>query len=292
MPLDLESRELLSDIYTVKPDKEVRISKRLRRNSFLEMLNRLEKEGFIKELSVTENELANTYPKLTDEGIVYDIIFTVKDWQKLDEFGVNEFNNLITEPYGKDKQLQIVKEVIIKKALQLENTKFRLSNNDISKSDNEHVVMFPALKNLEKEKFLKQTGDTDFQIKTGDWACDIELLKDLKGLKAQTAKNAESKKQSVSSPKFRFNQGVLFRDCCNEVLLITGERTQEYTLLSVAMSLPIMERIDATTESVELSWRELYDTARRLNSKIKQTFKIDNFFQIDFENKYLHRAVE
>ncbi len=288
MPLDFESRELLSDIYKVKPDKNVSINKWLRSNSFFEMLNRLEKEGVVKDLDTPKDDLENFDPsKTADKGTFYTISFTVNDWQKLEDFGINEFNNLITEPYGKDKQLQIVKEAIIKKAVQLENTKFRLSNDDISDKENKHIVIFPALKDLEKEKFLKLAGDTDFQIKTGGWACDIELLKGLKRQKEKTAK----KKGQALSPKFRFDQGVLFRDFCDKVLIIKRERTQEYDLLRVAMSLPIMERIDASTEDLELDWRHLYDTARRLNDKIKNVFKIDNFFQTDFENKKVHRTV-
>lgn len=99
-------------------------------------------------------------------------------------------------------------------------------------------------------------------------------------------------KEPFPSPKFRFNQGVLFRDFCSEILRIEGENTQEYRLLDTAIALPIEERIDAATENLEMEWRQLYDTARRLNDKIKNTFKIDNFFCIDYQNKKMHRAVE
>lgn len=291
MALDFESRELLSDIYKAKPDTKVVIRKRLHSNGFLGMLGDLEKKGLIEDLVASENEFGLDSLDTTDKGMLYNISFTVKNWQKLNEFGTKEFSNLITEPYGKDKQLQVVRAAIVKKALQLENTKFRFSKSDVSGDDKEHIVIFEAIKGLEKEKFLKLTGDTHFDIKTGDWACDIVLLKDLKEFQKQTIKT-EPKKESVSSPKFHFNQGVLFRDFCDEVLIIKGEGSQEYSLLAIAMSLPVMERIDATTDDLELDWRRLYDTARRLNDKIKTTFKIDNFFQTDFENKKLHRAVE
>jgi hypothetical protein len=290
MALDFESRELLSDIYQAKPDKKVVIRKRLHSNGFLGMLDDLEKRGIIDNLATSENEFGSDFLDTTDKGTLYNISFTVKDWKKLDEFGIKEFNNLITEPYGKDKQLQIVKTAIIKKVLQLENTKFRLSKSDITGDDKEHIVIFETLKDLEKEKFLKLTGNTNFDIKTGDWACGIELLKDLKELKGQTGERQKS--DSASSPKFHFNQGVLFRDFCNEVLIIKGEDSKEYTLLTVAMFQPVMTRIDAETDDVEMDWRRLYDAARRLNDKIKNVFDIDNFFQLDFENKKLWRVVE
>src|SRR3989338_3990793 len=98
--------------------------------------------------------------------------------------------------------------------------------------------------------------------------------------------------EPISAPRFRFNQGVLFRDFCNEVLIIKGENTQEYRLLDTTIALPVRERIDVLTENIEMEWRQLYDTARRLNDKIKYLFKIDGFFHIDFQNKKLHRTVE
>ena len=89
MPLDFESKELLSEIYVVKPERNVRITKRLRSNSFFDMLRRLEKEGVIKELATPKNIAEKLdIPKPADKGILYDILFTVNDWQKLDEFGM------------------------------------------------------------------------------------------------------------------------------------------------------------------------------------------------------------
>jgi len=130
----------------------------------------------------------------------------------------------------------------------------------------------------------------------------------LEALKRSLAKGEEEKKikneiieelgfkekeiQPTPLPKFRFNQGVLFRDFCNDILMVKGENTKEYRLLDTVVALPARERIDALTENIEMEWRQLYDTARRLNNKIKDIFKIDNFFQIDFQNKKLHRTVE
>ena len=105
MPLDFESRELLSDIYQIKPKKRVAITKLLHSNSSFDMLHHLEKEGVIEGLN-TPVSVSNDPWATSDKGTLYDIIFTVNDWQKLDEFGINEFNNLITEPYGKDNSIR------------------------------------------------------------------------------------------------------------------------------------------------------------------------------------------
>jgi hypothetical protein len=73
---------------------------------------------------------------------------------------------------------------------------------------------------------------------------------------------------------------------------VKGENTKEYRLLDTAIALPVGERIDLVTEYIDMEWRQLYDTARRLNDKIKGLFEIDNFFHIDFQNKKIHRTVE
>ena len=154
------------------------------------------------------------------------------------------------------------------------------------------------MKELQKEGFLESLDDI-FYIDSGDFECDIKLLKDVTELKKELAKNEKVAKQKPSPkneltplPEFRFNQGVLFRDFCNEILIVKGENTKEYRLLDTVIALPVGETVDALTENVDMEWRQLYDTARRLNAKIKNIFKIDNFFQIDFQNKKLHRVVE
>lgn len=263
------------------------------------MLESFQKKKAIKDLAILKDELKNPlFGYDSEKGTVYNINFTVRSWEKLDNFGEEEYNKIVTEPYGKEKQLKITKEVIIDKALELENTQFRIDDDDLGYPDKEHIVILEMLDELQKEGFLESLG-CNFYIDTGDFECDIKLLKDLKELKAEKAKKDGSKKQKTipkneqtQSPKFRFNQGVMFRDFCNEILIIKGENTQEYRLLDTAIALPIGERIDALTENIEMEWRQLYDTARRLNGKIKDIFKIDNFFQIDFQNKKLHRTVE
>ena len=184
MTLDYESRKLLADIYCVNPKKTVAITKRILTNNFIEMLEELQNKKAIKSLSVLENSLQN--PLLlgyrTNEGIFYDIIFNVMDWQKIDDYGEGEFNKLVIEPYGKNKQLQTVKETITEKAMELDNNQFRVSDDDFSYSDREHIAFFEVIGILEKEGFL-ESSNGNFYIDSGEFECDIKLLKDLGELK-------------------------------------------------------------------------------------------------------------
>lgn len=289
-------RNLLSDIFRYKPNKEIAIKKRLFWNGFIEILQELHKKNIIKDLTISRDDLENDLYGYDDneKGTVYNIRFTVQSWQKLNKFARNEFDKLITEPYGKDKQLKIIQEVIINKALELENNQFRISDNDFY-VDEKHIVFFEMLNELEKEGWLKLL-DATYYTDSDDFKCDIKLLKDIKELKnernEQNKQQSQEKKEVLCSQKFRFNQGVLFRDFCDGILIIKGENTQEYRLLQTAIALPVRERIDKITDNIDMNWRQLYDTAGRLNAKIKDIFKVDNFFQTDFPNKNLHRTVE
>jgi hypothetical protein len=108
---------------------------------------------------------------------------------------------------------------------------------------------------------------------------------------AYEAKSAE-KQADMRTPKFRFDQGVLFRDFCDTVLKIGGENTLEYRLVQTALKTPVGEKIDTLTDELEMEWRQLYDTAKRLNDKIKTAFKVDEYFQIDYQNKNIRKTIE
>ena len=62
--------------------------------------------------------------------------------------------------------------------------------------------------------------------------------------------------------------------------------------MKFTLELPVGERIDALTDELDMTFRQIYDTARRLNEKIKNTFKIDSFFALDSQDKNITRAVE
>lgn len=108
----------------------------------------------------------------------------------------------------------------------------------------------------------------------------------------RAVKPNKQKTNDGGSVKFRFSNGVLFRDFSDEVLIFKDENEQEFRVIKTAMNLPINERIDALTDNMELTFRQLYDTARRLNEKIKTTFGRENFFETDSTNKLVRRVIE
>lgn len=123
---------------------------------------------------------------------------------------------------------------------------------------------------------------------------DKKLQKYLKKLGLNSLEFTQNNRQEEAqkTPKFKFSEGVLFRDFADGVLLFKNENDQEFILIKTAMGLPINEKIDAMTEQIDLKPRQIYDTAKRLNTKIKDTFGINDFFAIDFTNKYVKRVVE
>ena len=165
-----------------------------------------------------------------------------------------------------------------------------LSAEDFKDGQRKHIYLIPSIEALSDSKFLEikkinlpPFGDLEYKIKL------------LKRPKKENKKKVETKNKDVKAvemPKFRFSNGVLFRDFCNETLAIKNENSQEYRLLKFTLELPVGERIDALTDELDMTFRQIYDTARRLNEKIKNTFKIDNFFALDSQNKNITRAVE
>lgn len=115
-----------------------------------------------------------------------------------------------------------------------------------------------------------------------------KLQKYLDELKRKSA----DKQADMPTPRFRFDKGILFRDFCDTVLKIGGENTLEYRLVQTALKTSVGEKIDTLTDELEMEWRQLYDTAKRLNDKIKTAFKVDEFFQIDYQNKNVRKTIE
>lgn len=298
MRLNYDCRELLDELYGKREDERIFFKKSFEDNEFKKMLQELVEFGAIKNL------LINSYnSNLIDGKDWFKIEFDVMSWKKLDDFGEEKFNEFTTEPYGEEKQKREVKDFIIEKALRLENTKFLICADDFGTYKIEHIAFLKVIDKLGEEGFLKSCGIT-FNLGgfLGGFEGTIEVLENLENLKKSVGaeekkeikkQGKETKEVSVQPlPKFRFNQGVLFRDFCDEVLMVKGENTQEYRVLQTAINLPIKERIDAATRNIDMGWRQLYDTARRLDDKIKGTFKVDSFFQIDFPNKNITRTVE
>lgn len=129
-------------------------------------------------------------------------------------------------------------------------------------------------------------GEQDaYDFKVPDIAKFQEYLDELK-------RKSSDKQADMHTPRFRFDQGVLFRDFSDTVLKIGGENTLEYRLVQTALKTPVGEKIDTLTDELEMEWRQLYDTAKRLNDKIKTVFKVDEFFQIDYQNKNVSKTIE
>lgn len=129
-------------------------------------------------------------------------------------------------------------------------------------------------------------GEQDvYDFKVPDIAKFQEYLDELK-------RKSSDKQADMRTPRFRFDQGVLFRDFCDTILKIGGENTLEYRLVQTALKTPVGEKIDTLTDELEMEWRQLYDTAKRLNDKIKTAFKVDGFFQIDYQNKNVRKTIE
>ncbi|MEK7071985.1 MAG: hypothetical protein AAB849_01975 [Patescibacteria group bacterium] len=104
--------------------------------------------------------------------------------------------------------------------------------------------------------------------------------------------NENNQKKEPNKIKFHFCEGVLFRDGIDGILQFS-EKTLEYNLLVVSLSLPLNDRIDVATQGVDCEkWKQLYDVAMRLNEKISLKFGINNFFEIDYKNMHLKRITE
>jgi len=299
MPLNSESRKFLSDIFGKKPNKLVPMRREFDTNEPVGVLNQLKKNGAITALDIDELDKNNPFVNPTSKDKIYlDIRFRVTDWKKIDAYGEEEFNKLTVEPYGKDKQVRIAKERIISKALKLENNEFRFRDWDLGAIDGDHIVFMEILETLRKKNFLEY-WDCTFDIYLGTCECFIKVLKDTKELQEKNKpkiineKIAKTqKKKPVPAPKFHFTEGILFRDYSDNVIKIKNENSQEYRLLATAFKLPLKTRIDAATDEIELTARQIYDTATRLNQKIKEKFGPDQFFDNDYNNKYVRRVVE
>ena len=282
-PISYSCQQLLSEIYGMKPDKSVTMEFKVSDNSYKELLEDLKKKKIINDLSIFH---MSGWEKA-------EIKFNVLSWKKLDDYGEKKFNELVVEPYGLEKQKDIVKNVIIKKAIKLDNINFVLKRGDFNFGDWDHIEFLKIIDIFEKEKIIKSNGAT-FYIIDGNFEASIEVLINLDKYKKSNNKitGGEENKADNRVQKFRFDQGALFRDFHDKILLIKGENQYKYRLLKIALELPINERIDSLTDNLDLTFRQIYDTARQLNKEIKDIFKIDNFFEIDYSNKYIKRAVE
>ncbi len=106
----------------------------------------------------------------------------------------------------------------------------------------------------------------------------------------ETVQCAESS-ISQCERQFHFKNGILFRDHCGEVMTFKNENSLQYKLLRCAFSLPIGEQLDGATDDLDMSGRQIPDTARHLNEEIEKVFGISLFVH-DYPNKWAKRIVE
>lgn len=240
-------------------------------------------------------ETAEALDLLVDEKLIFDkkdienggIILRIVNWDKLWNFFIEKYDH-VTDPYGKEKQMTIIREAIVKKALKQENKEISISLSELGEEDKEHINFAHTIQDLADDSFLiikdiklPLSGESEFKIEiTGDLSRFAEEEK------------SPDQKEKTGQQKFRFSNGVLFRDSVDNTLAVKNENTQEYRLLKLALSLPIGERIDAVSDGLEMSFRQIYDTAMRLNEKINKIFGVKDFFVIDSQNKHVIRSVE
>ncbi len=91
---------------------------------------------------------------------------------------------------------------------------------------------------------------------------------------------------------FRFKNKELIGGQTTRKIAIKKENSYEYRLLQKAFELPVGERIDSMSfdDTDNLKFSQIYDTARNLNKKIKNTLEVENFFKLDYSNKHITRT--
>jgi hypothetical protein len=103
-----------------------------------------------------------------------------------------------------------------------------------------------------------------------------------------------AKKQSKSErkDKFRFIEGVLYRDGMDGILKFF-EKDLQYNVLKIAFTKPFGERIDMAVGGLDCEkYKQLYDAARAINEKVDKEFRIKDFFQMDYPSMSIKRNVE
>lgn len=277
-------------ILNQEPNLRVVIRNGLQNPEICSVIFMLENNGLIfNRINIEKDDPKKGYKK-------DDILVSVSNWKALHDYYFEIYENDVADPYGQDKQLAVVKKLIIEKSGRLENKEMSIGGDDFEKDVRRHIYLIKTVKDLAEKKFIEienmelpPFADVVFKIK---------LIGDISAERENDKNEVEDKKDEVEkdlivvdSPKFRFSNGVLFRDFTDNVLIVKKEDSFEHQLLRLAVSTPVGERIDSMSD-IDMKFRQIYDTARNLNTKIEKTFKISDFFVIDFANKYVKRAVE
>ncbi|MDA3840559.1 MAG: hypothetical protein PF572_05730 [Patescibacteria group bacterium] len=283
MLINKECIELLESFFAYKPDMEIELKGEFENNQFKSFLKRLEGRKLIKNLEISN------IPKTE----AYKIKFEIVDWAELESFAQYTFDDLIEEPYGINRQLSIVADRILEKAIELDSIIFTVTEADFEQYEREHIQFLKTFEILEKQKFLFQREST-YYLTDQSFSFRILLFKNLDDHKKELNKEVIKKsKKENEKQKLVFENGILKGGWSNSELRIKSENSFEYQLLSVALNSPLGEKIDCSTESIDIpKFQKIYDTALRLNKKIEKSLGIKDFFDIDYSNKNIMRTVE
>ncbi|MEI8360516.1 MAG: hypothetical protein WCG01_00035 [bacterium] len=217
------------------------------------------------------------------------IVFGVANRDKLRNFYIECYDQ-VDVPYGKEKQKRLVKEVVLKKASKLENDVVTITRADLTVHDNEHINLLLTIQDLVNDGFMVVENLNLPVYRNGE--VRVKLMDGWMEIKDDNKQNLSSDVKTINTPKFRFSNNVLFRDLSDKVLRFDRENSHEFQLIRVAFEMPINERIDTILEKLDMTFRQIYDTANRVNEKIEVTFKISGFFEVDYKNRHIKRVVE
>jgi|GEM_PF-3971898 len=279
----VSSGVLQTILYILSQDERpvVEFGKDLQNIDSLEVLDLLEKKSLI--FGRIDVEVDNVLYKGGS------IVFGVANRDKLWNFYIECLDH-VDEPYGKEKQKKLVKEAILKKASRLENDVVTITRADLTVHDNEHLNLLLTIQDLVDDNFV---AIENLNLSVYDNSeVRVRLIEGWVKLEDSNKKNSSTDAKLINTPKFRFSNNVLFRDLSDEVLRFDRENSHEFQLMRVAFEVPINERIDTILEKLDMDFRQIYDTANRVNKKIEDKFKVSNFFKIDYKNRYIKRVVE
>ncbi|MBP8707912.1 MAG: hypothetical protein KBH94_04235 [Caldisericia bacterium] len=289
-----ENLIILCEILGQKAHRKINIKRKFYFGQFLDVLNELLKLKLIKNLKINDLDINSVYrlyfenvPTIERKYTDFNIDFEVVNWKKLQKFidqKFNNFNTVVTEPYGEEKQLNIVKKEIIYKARKLENDQFRISNNDFLYEGNEHIDFFKTIDRLRKEKFLKLCGGF-FNIGFNAFECDIKLFKSISEIKEEyetlkmAAEGNKNKNLKQISPKLIENPPKIVWGNV-EIPLPVGSKQ-----FDVCKSLFQREKgkivcwdeIAEEMDDLDIKWRTIYDAVRKVNKKVEEKTELKLF---------------
>ncbi len=274
---------LLESFFAYRPDKEIQLEAEFQNNQFKIFLKRLENRKLIKDLEI------NNIPKTE----AYKIKFEIVNWDALESFAQYAFDDLVEDPYGTDRQSSIVANRILEKALELDSILFTITEADFDSHEREHIQFINTFNVLAQQKFIFQREFT-YYLTDRTFLFKILIFKNLDEYKKELNKeSAETSKQEKEKQKLTFKNSILKGGWSDNELRIKSENSFEYQILRTALNSPLGEKIDCTTESIDISkFQKIYDTALRLNNKIEKSLDIKDFFDIDYSNKNIMRTVE